>query len=102
MIHTVGPVWKGGTHGEAELLEKAYRQSLALARQHGLRTVAFPSLSTGLYGYPLVEAAPIALAVLLEEAPHFDTLYMLAYDETTYQAYLQAWAKLTGRPYPSG
>lgn len=101
VIHTVGPIWRGGTHGEAALLERAYRQSLALARQHRLSTVAFPSISTGIYGYPLAEAAPIALRVLLEEAPHFQALYLVAYDDTTYQAYQQAWERLTGRPYPS-
>ncbi len=101
VIHTVGPIWRGGTHGEAALLEKAYRQSLALARQYRLSTVAFPSISTGIYGYPLAEAAPIALKVLLEEAPHFQELYMVAYDETTYRAYLEAWEKLTGQPYSS-
>ena len=93
VIHTVGPIWRGGTHGEAQLLQAAYRNSLALAKAHGLRTVAFPSISTGIYGYPVEEAAPLALQVLVEEAPHFDALYLVAFDEKTYQAYLQAWRK---------
>lgn len=60
VIHTVGPVWRGGDHGEPELLARCYRNSLALARQHGVRTIAFPAISTGAYGYPLDEAARIA------------------------------------------
>lgn len=96
VIHTVGPVWHGDTHGEPQLLEKAYRSSLALARQHDLHTVAFPSISTGIFGYPLEKAAPIALKVLLEEAPHFEALYMVAFDEKTYEAYQKAYEALTG------
>ena len=61
VIHTVGPVWRGGTAGEPELLARCYRNSLALAEQHGLRSIAFPAISTGIYGYPLELAAPIAL-----------------------------------------
>ena len=60
VIHTVGPVWRGGGRGEAELLASAYRSSLALAEAHGLETVAFPAISTGAYGYPLDAAARIA------------------------------------------
>ncbi len=95
VIHTVGPVWQGGTQNEAHLLEKAYRFSLALAKEHGLRTVAFPSISTGIFGYPLEKAAPIALKVLLEEAPHFEALYMVAFDEKTYEAYQKAYESLS-------
>jgi len=61
VIHTVGPVWHGGTHGEEETLASAYRSSLKLATEHGLRTVAFPSISTGAYGFPVERAARVAL-----------------------------------------
>ena len=61
VIHTVGPVWRGGTQGEPELLASCYRTSLALAESHGLSHVAFPSISTGAYRYPIAEAARIAL-----------------------------------------
>lgn len=61
VIHTVGPVWRGGDRGEAELLADAYRNSLELARENELRTVAFPSISTGAYGYPVADAARVAL-----------------------------------------
>ncbi len=60
VIHTVGPVWHGGDRGEPELLAACYRNSLALARARGLRTIAFPAISTGVYGYPLDEATRIA------------------------------------------
>lgn len=61
VIHAVGPIWHGGTHAEAELLASAYTAALALAEQHGLRSLAFPAISTGIYGYPLQEATGIAI-----------------------------------------
>lgn len=66
VIHAVGPVWAGGTRGEDALLASAYRTSLRLAAAHGLRSVAFPSLSTGAYGFPVARAAPIALRTVRE------------------------------------
>jgi O-acetyl-ADP-ribose deacetylase (regulator of RNase III) len=64
VIHTVGPVWQGGGAGEEELLAACYRSALALARQRGLASVAFPSISTGVYGYPIERAAPVALGTV--------------------------------------
>lgn len=66
VIHTVGPVWSGGGRKEAETLASCYRQSLKLAKKHGLRTVAFPSISTGAYGYPMEEAARVALGTVID------------------------------------
>ena len=66
VIHTVGPVWDGGTAGEAALLGSAYRSSLALARQYGLRTIAFPAISTGVYDYPAEQAAEVVVASVVE------------------------------------
>ncbi len=61
VIHTVGPVWHGGGHGEAELLSACYQNALLLAKEHGIKTLAFPAISTGAYGYPAEEAAAIAV-----------------------------------------
>lgn len=66
VIHTVGPVWSGGGHGEGELLASCHRRSLELAAELGCRTVAFPAISTGIYGYPVELAAPIAIEAVRE------------------------------------
>jgi len=66
VIHTVGPVWHGGKHGEDELLASCYRNSLALAAEHGIKTIAFPCISTGVYGFPYDRAAKIAVEEVRE------------------------------------
>lgn len=66
VIHTVGPVYRGGTHGEVELLASAYRESLKLASARGLKSLSFPAISAGVYGYPLKEAARIALGTVID------------------------------------
>lgn len=66
VIHTVGPVWNGGGHGEAETLARCYRSSLSLAAEHGLSSVSFPSISTGAFGYPVAQAAAVAVHAVRE------------------------------------
>ncbi|HHY67710.1 MAG TPA: O-acetyl-ADP-ribose deacetylase, partial [Alicyclobacillus sp.] len=69
VIHTVGPIWRGGSAGEAELLRSCYVNSLSLADAHGLKSIAFPAISTGVYGYPKEEAATIAISTVAEHLP---------------------------------
>ena len=91
VIHTVGPVWHGGTNREPELLADCYRNSLALAVKHGLRTIAFPSISTGIYSYPIEKAAPIALRTVkafLEENPSIEKVIFCTFGNRDYQVYL--------------
>ena len=74
IIHTVGPVWQGGGKGEAELLASCYRRSLELAAANDCRSVAFPAISTGIFGFPIERAAPIAIQVARMAAAHTDTV----------------------------
>ena len=69
VIHTVGPVWRGGTHSEPELLAACYRNSLRLAAEHGVQNIAFPCISTGIYGYPVEQAARIAIGTVRSSLP---------------------------------
>jgi O-acetyl-ADP-ribose deacetylase (regulator of RNase III) len=81
VIHAVGPVWHGGGADEAELLASAYRRSLEIAEQLGCRTIAFPALSTGIYGYPPEKAAPVALAAVRPLEDRFDEIRFVFLDE---------------------
>ncbi len=74
VIHTVGPVWHGGGRGEAELLASCYRRSLELASEAGARSIAFPSISTGVYGYPVAQAAKIAVSTVREELKKYPSI----------------------------
>ena len=89
IIHTVGPVWHGGDRGEPELLRNAYLSSLRLARENGVRRIAFPAISTGVYGYPKLPAARIAVESALEMAEHFDSIVFCAYSESDAEIYRQ-------------
>ena len=86
VIHTVGPVWRGGRHGEAELLASCYQGALTLARQHHLRSVAFPAISCGVYGYPVDEAAAIAVRATSANLADFDRIVLVAFDEAVNEA----------------
>lgn len=91
IIHTVGPVWRGGNkHGEPELLASCYRNAFRLARDSGVRTIAFPAISTGVYGYPKEEAAAIALRearLALRENPALSRIIFTCFNEETWRAY---------------
>ncbi|MBP2680547.1 MAG: Appr-p processing domain protein [Candidatus Krumholzibacteriota bacterium] len=89
VIHTVGPIWHGGTKNEPRTLANAYRSSLELAREKGLRSISFPSISTGAYGYPVEEAAEIALksvAKYVVKKP-FDVVRFVLFSESDFRVY---------------
>jgi O-acetyl-ADP-ribose deacetylase (regulator of RNase III) len=94
VIHTVGPVWHGGARGEAELLASCYRRAIEVAAQHGLHTLAFPGISTGVYGYPVALAARIAVATVRSAALAFPAIREVIFcchsaaDLAVYQALL--------------
>lgn len=93
VIHTVGPVWSSGNRGEPEKLKSAYYESLKLAASKGLKTVAFPSISTGVYRFPLDKAAPIALGTIkefLKTNKTIEEVIMVLFNEETYRAYQAA------------
>ena len=97
VIHTVGPVWHGGQSGEPELLASAYRQSLRVAVANGLKSVSFPSLSTGAYGYPVRLAAAVALETVIDflhQQESLEEVVFVLFDNATYQKYGQALAAL--------
>lgn len=90
VIHTPGPIWRGGNHNEPELLASCYRNCLRLAEENGCRTVAFPSISTGVYRFPLDRAAAIAveeILAFLEQSKVVHEVVMVCFDDTTKAAY---------------
>lgn len=94
VIHTVGPVWHGGSRGEEELLESCYQESLMLAMDKGIRSIAFPSISTGVYSYPIEKAAEVAVRtvrdVVKRHPEEFDEILWVLFDERTQKAYESA------------
>ena len=89
VIHTVGPVWHGGTKNEPRILANAYRSSLELARKKGLRSIAFPSISTGAYGYPVAEAAELAVKIVAKfvvKKP-FEEVRFVLFSESDFETY---------------
>jgi O-acetyl-ADP-ribose deacetylase len=97
VIHAVGPVWRGGAHGEDELLASCYRRSLELARENGVRTIAFPAISTGAYGFPLEPATRIALREAqahLGESPSVDRIVFCCFSAADRETYERMAAEL--------
>jgi O-acetyl-ADP-ribose deacetylase (regulator of RNase III) len=94
VIHTVGPVWHGGTRGEAETLASCYRKSILLAAEAGLVSIAFPNISTGVYGYPRDKAAAVAAEAVrgaLDKAPAIQRVIFVCFDEENGKFTNQAW-----------
>ena len=99
VIHTVGPVWRGGDHDEDALLARCYRNSLKLAAEQGVRTIAFPSISTGAYGFPLDRAARIAvreIAAFLEQDDSIEKVTLVCFSDRAYNSYLAALKEVRG------
>ena len=98
VIHTVGPRWHGGVRGEADILRECYINSLKVAIDNGIRTIAFPSISTGAFGYPVEEAANIAVNTvnefLIENSDKLDEIYWILFDNHTYSVYEKAITEL--------
>jgi O-acetyl-ADP-ribose deacetylase (regulator of RNase III) len=97
VIHTVGPVWKDGKHGEPALLESVYRRCFEVAHQYGLKSIAFPAVSAGVYGYPMREAAVVALSAAqnaIRSYPELERIIFVQYNSAAQQVYLEAAEKL--------
>jgi O-acetyl-ADP-ribose deacetylase (regulator of RNase III) len=101
VIHTVGPVWHGGNRNEADLLQSAYLECLKLANENKLASVSFPSISTGAYGYPVGEAAKIAVSTVVsflkEQATPLKEVVFVLFDSRTYESYCSALQEAIGR-----
>ena len=99
VIHTVGPVWHGGSHGEDELLASCYRNSLALAEQYGIRTIAFPAISTGVYGFPMERAARIAVKEVkdfLERNVTVEKVMLVCFDKYAHNLFARTLKEVAG------
>lgn len=97
IIHTVGPIWRGGEQNEAKLLKGCYESAIALAAQHNLRSIAFPAISCGVYGYPIEQACEIAMNTIAEQISYYGDIRKVifcAFGDDIYNAYLSALQKI--------
>src|SRR5260221_5656403 len=102
VIHTVGPVYRGGRQHEAETLASCYRESIRTADDHGIKSLAFPSISTGAFGYPVPKAAEIAVRTIVEGLPrcvHVERVRFVLFDIATCEAYIAATEKISREPH---
>jgi len=100
VIHGVGPVYHGGTRGEAELLQSVYAESLSIASAHGLKSIAFPSISTGVYGYPIADASRLALTTVidfLKKDEVVDLVRFVLFSDGDLKVYEEALKEINGR-----
>jgi len=105
VLHAVGPVWRGGSHGEPELLARAYRTCLALCDELGARSVAFPAISMGIYGYPPQEGAEVAVQTVashLDRDTSLELARFVLFSSETHRVFAEALAKLENPGSPSG
>ena len=103
VIHTVGPIYRGGNSGEAETLASAHRESIRLADEHALQSLSFPAISTGAYGYPIAEAARVAVSIAVEglaATTHLKNVRFVLFDEATLRVYTSAARKLQNSAFP--
>lgn len=95
IIHTPGPVWDGGEHGEARFLKGCYENSFKLAKKHKLKTIAFPAISTGVYGYPITEATRIALEWGKKHEEDFEEIIYVCFSKRDFEVYKYVWGEIS-------
>lgn len=98
VIHTVGPIWQGGNHNEDKLLGSCYKNCFAIARKHSIDTIAFPSISTGVYRFPIERASRLALREIIQELEtntNLERVIIVCFDRGTYETYLSAEKELS-------
>ncbi|NQT32569.1 MAG: O-acetyl-ADP-ribose deacetylase [Candidatus Omnitrophica bacterium] len=95
IIHTPGPVWRGGTSGEPELLRDCYKNSFARAKENGLKSIAFPAISTGIYGYPVEEATRIAIEEGIKVQDNFEKIVYVCFSEKDHEVYERVYGELS-------
>ncbi len=99
VIHTVGPVWHGGSRGEPDLLHSAYRRCFEVARENGLKSIAFPAISAGVYGYPMADACKIAMTeakAALEKYPELEKIVFVPFSEGALRIYQETFRNIFG------
>lgn len=97
IIHTVGPIWRGGDRGEEEVLKKCYINCYKIAYENNIKTIAFPSISTGVYGYPIELACKVAIGISMENEKNFDKIILVSFSDYDYQTYKKEFERYENR-----